>query len=78
MDFIQPSYRYLLERSFLHEDRTGRYRVGMPYLCRHQPAMRADILRHRVKVVFPCILEDMIIAEELDAAAVDLGFDLVP
>jgi hypothetical protein len=39
--------------------------------------MRADVLRHRVKVVFPGILEGMIIAEELDAAAIDLGFDLV-
>jgi hypothetical protein len=40
--------------------------------------MRADVLRHRVKVVFPGIFESMIIAKELDAAAIDLGFDLVP
>src|SRR5208337_4657260 len=43
-----------------------------------EPAMGPDILRHRIKVILPCVLQDVVIAEELDAAPVDLRFDLVP
>jgi len=41
------------------------------------PPVRADILGHGVKILLPGIPDHGVIREELDAAAIDLGLDLV-